>query len=90
MRMLSIITITLVCAATPAAAQLRPLLDPPASADTAKDGVDVFLLNEGSASQPAQGPAEMDVVAKDGTRLRLVAAPDGEAPVAPGGRSSAR
>jgi len=84
MRTLSIIAIALAFAATPAAAQLRPLLDPPASADAAKDGVEVFLLNEGAAPQPAQGPAEMDVVAKDGAHLHLVAAPDGEAPVAPG------
>jgi hypothetical protein len=70
--------------AAPAAAQLRPLLDPPASADAAKQGVEVFLLNEGSAAQPAQGPTELEVVARDGTHLRLVAAPDGEGAVAPG------
>lgn len=72
------------CAATPAAAQLRPLVDPPASAEAAKSGVDVFLLNEGSAPQPALGPATLEVVAQDGARLRLTAAPDGEGPVAPG------
>ncbi len=72
------------CGATPAAAQLRPLVDPPASADAAKQGVEVFLLNEGSVAQPAQGPAELEVVARDGTHLRLVAAPDGEGAVAPG------
>ncbi|MFA5966830.1 MAG: phospholipase A [Sphingomonas sp.] len=73
-----------VCAAAPAAAQLRPLVDPPASAEAAKGGVEVFLLNEGSAPQPATGPATLDVVAQDGARLRLIAAPDGEGPVAPG------
>eukprot|EP01035_Chromulina_nebulosa_P061583 gene61583-84229_t len=75
---------TMLCGATPAAAQLHALVDPPASADAAKQGVEVFLLNEGSAAQPAQGPAELEVVARDGARLRLVAAPDGEGPVAPG------
>ncbi|MEG3145602.1 phospholipase A [Sphingomonas sp. RT2P30] len=75
---------TALCGATPAAAQLRPLLDPPASADAAKQGVEVFLLNESSAAQPALGPAELEVMARDGMHLRLVAAPDGEGPVAPG------
>ncbi|CAN5639415.1 hypothetical protein BH10PSE14_BH10PSE14_00210 [soil metagenome] len=73
-----------VCAAMPAAAQLRPLVDPPASAEAARQGVEVFLLNEGSDAQPAQGPAELEVMASDGARLRLVAAPDGEAMIAPG------
>jgi hypothetical protein len=85
---LSITTIALggalACIATPAAAQLRPLLDPPASAEAAQAGVEVFLLNRGATPAPAQGPAEIEVVAKDGTHLRLIAAPDGEAPVAPG------
>ena len=75
---------TLGCIATPAAAQLRPMFDPPSSAAAAKDGVEVFLLNTGTASQPAQGPAELEVTARNGERLRLIAAPDGEGPVAPG------
>lgn len=72
-------------AATPATAQLRPLLDPPASADAARAGVDVYVLNESASAQPAQGPAEIDTIARDGTRLRLVVAPDEPATVAPGG-----
>lgn len=72
-------------AATPAAAQLRPLVDPPASADAARAGVEVYVLNEGPAAQAAQGPAEIDTVAKDGTRLHLVAAPDEAPTIAPGG-----
>lgn len=76
---------TMLCGATPAAAQLRPLVDPPASADAARQGVEVFLLNEGRTALPAMGPAELEVIAKDGARLRLVAAPDGEAAIAPGG-----
>ena len=71
--------------ATPAFAQLRPLLDPPASAEVARDGVTVFLLNEGPAAQPAQGPAEIETVARDGTKLRLIAAPDEPQTVAAGG-----
>lgn len=73
-----------VAVAQPAAAQLRPLVEPPASAESARGGVDVFLLNEGAAPAPAQGPAEIETIARDGSRLRLVAAPDGEGPVAPG------
>ena len=73
-----------VAVAQPAVAQLRPLVEPPASAQSARGGVDVFLLNEGAAPAPAQGPAEIETIARDGSRLRLVAAPDGEGPVAPG------
>ncbi|WP_267388845.1 phospholipase A [Sphingomonas sp. GC_Shp_3] len=71
--------------ALPAAAQLRPLVEPPSSADAARNGVEVFLLNEGAQAAPAQGPAEIDTIARDGSHLHLVAAPDGEGPVAPGG-----
>ena len=70
--------------ATPAMAQLRPLFDPPASADAARDGVEIFLLNEGNVPLPAHGPAEIETVARDGAHLRLIAAPDSKAPVAPG------
>lgn len=72
-------------AAAPASAQLRPLLDPPASADAARAGIEVYLLNESAAAQPAHGPAEIETTAKDGTRLRFVAASDDPATVAPGG-----
>ncbi|MDO7841639.1 phospholipase A [Sphingomonas immobilis] len=72
------------CAATPAAAQIRPLVEPPASAAAARAGVEVFLLNEGDAPVAAEGPAEIETVARDGSRLRLIAAPDGEGPIAPG------
>lgn len=71
--------------ATPAGAELRPLVEPPASADAARGGVDVFLLNEGAQPAPAQGPAEIETIARDGSHLRLIAAPDGEGAVAPGG-----
>lgn len=86
MRVLYTITLaaTFGCAATPAAAQLRPMFDPPSSAAAARDGVEVFLLNTGATSQPAQGPAELEVTARNGEQLRLIAAPDGEGAVAPG------
>jgi phospholipase A1 len=79
----------LLCA-SPAAAQLRPLLDPPASADAARAGVEVFLLNEGPAAEPAQGPAEIETVARDGTKLRLVALPAAAPAVAAGGFARVR
>ena len=72
-------------AAVPAVAQLRPLLDPPAAADAARAGVDVYVLTESAAAQSAEGPAEIETIARDGTRLRLIAAPDETATVAPGG-----
>lgn len=72
--------------ATPVTAQLRPLVEPPASAAAARDrGVDVYLINEGATDAPATGPAEIETVARDGARLRLIAAPDGEPMVRPGG-----
>jgi outer membrane phospholipase A len=66
-------------------ADLRPLVEPPASAEAARGGVEVYLLNEGTQPAPAAGPAEIDTIARDGSHLRLIAAPDGEGPVAPGG-----
>lgn len=72
--------------ATPVAAQLRPLVEPPVSAATARDrGVDVYLVNEGATDAPAIGPAEIETVARDGARLRLIAASDGERMIRPGG-----
>uniref|UniRef100_UPI0035CBCE72 phospholipase A n=1 Tax=uncultured Sphingomonas sp. TaxID=158754 RepID=UPI0035CBCE72 len=76
--------------AAPAAAQLRPLLDPPASSDAARDGIDVYLLNEGVSAQPAQGPAEIETIARDGTRLRLVAPADAPQSIAAGGFAHVR
>ena len=58
--------------ATPAAAQLRPLVEPPASAEAAKQGVDVYLVNDGT--EPAtQAPGPIETRAADGTQLRLTA-----------------
>ncbi|MBX9797520.1 phospholipase A [Sphingomonas sp.] len=73
--------------ASPAAAQLRPLVSPPASrAEAARDGVEVFLVNEGSNAAPATPPDRIETIAQDGTPVALVpdAAAD-RAPVAAGG-----
>lgn len=86
MRSLSIIAAgTALLGAAPAMAQLRPLLDPPASADVARAGVEVYLLNEGPGAQPARGPDEIETIARDGTKLRLVAAPDEPQTIPAGG-----
>lgn len=71
--------------AGPAAAQLRPLVAPPASAEAARAGVEVYVLNEGPTALPATGPAELEAVALDGARLRLIPAQDDPQTVAPGG-----
>lgn len=71
--------------AGPAAAQLRPLVSTPASADAARAGVEVYVLNEGTTALPATGPGELETVALDGTRLRLIPAQDDPQSVAPGG-----
>jgi hypothetical protein len=69
--------------ATPAAAQLRPLVEPPASADAAKNGVDVYLVNDGT--QPAtQTPAPIETRAADGTRITLTAVAADPVTVQPG------
>jgi phospholipase A1 len=73
MRILSIIAgATMLVAATPAAAQLHPLVEPPASAEAAKQGVDVYLVNDG-AEATTQAPAPIETRAADGTQLTLTA-----------------
>ena len=84
MRILPIAAGAAMLLSAPAAAQLRPLVEPPASAEAARRGVDVFLLNEGSAPVPAEGPAELDTVAGDGAKLHLILAPEEAAIVQPG------
>ncbi|OYY69936.1 phospholipase A [Sphingomonas sp. 28-63-12] len=73
--------------ATPAAAQLRPLVEPPASAARALSGVDVFLLNEGRAPAPVEAPATIQTIAQDGTALtlELIRSTADTGSVAPGG-----
>lgn len=75
-------------AAMPAHAQLRPLVSPPATpAAAARDGVDVFLVNEGREAAPVAAPETIDAIAQDGTpvTLSLVRSTADTAPVAPGG-----
>lgn len=58
--------------ATSAVAQLRPLAAPPENAAKANtDGVDVFLINEGTQAAPIAAPDTIDVIAQDGTALTL-------------------
>ena len=73
---------------TPAAhAQLRPLVEPPASAAGALRGVDVFLINEGRDPAPVEAPPTLQTIARDGTTLtlELIRSTADTAPVAPGG-----
>lgn len=66
------LALLLLAAATPAAAQLRPLVAPPSDAAVAaRDGVDVFLVNEGADAAPIAAPEEIETIAKDGTALKL-------------------
>ena len=58
----------MLAASTPAAAQLRPLVAPPASAEAARDGVDVYLINDGTRPETA-APATIETHAADGARL---------------------
>jgi len=75
--------------ATPAAAQLRPLVEPPASAEAAKTGVDVYLVNDGP--QPAtQAPAPIETRAADGTKLTLTALTADPVTVQPGAFAKVR
>lgn len=69
----------------PLAAQLRPLVEAPASLAAARAGVDVYLLNDGPVAERGVGPAEIDTTAADGARLRLVAGDAAAQSIAPGG-----
>lgn len=71
--------------ATPAMAQLRVAPEPPASASTARSGVSVFLINEGSVPVAGIAPERLEVVAQDGSRLAIVPAERPPASVPAGG-----
>lgn len=79
-----------ILAASPAAAQLRPLVEPPASVDAARDGVDVFLVNDGGATLSAEGPATIATRAADGTMLSLSPASAEQVTVRPGAFAKVR
>lgn len=79
--------------ASPAAAQLRPLVAPPESAAKASsDGVDVFVVNEGPEAAPVTAPETIDTIARDGTALtlELIRSTADTAPVPPGGFAKLR
>lgn len=76
--------------AIPAAAQLRAVPTQPASEREALRGVEVILLNEGTAPVPAEGPRQIEVTAADGTRLTLERLPAPAATIAPGAFARAR
>jgi phospholipase A1/A2 len=72
-------------AATPAAAQLRVAPEPPVSASAARNGVSVFLVNEGNAPVAGAAPDRLEVVAQDGSRVAIVPAERPPASVPAGG-----
>lgn len=78
--------------ATPAIAQLRPLVSPPRDAEAALSGVDVFLINEGRQAEPVTAPPTIQAIASDGTALtlELIKSSADTAPVAPGGFAKLR
>ncbi|MDF7776054.1 phospholipase A [Sphingomonas sp. AOB5] len=76
--------------ATPAAAQLRAVPEQVADEREALNGVEVFLVNEGTEPVDAEGPREIELTATDGTRLVLQRMPAPKRSVAPGGFVKAR
>jgi phospholipase A1 len=77
-------------AALPAAAQVRAVPAQPASEQAALRGVEVFLVNEGTAPVADAGPRQIEITAADGTRLILERTPGPTATIAPGGFAKAR
>lgn len=59
-------------AAPSALCQLRVVPEQPVSASAARSGVDVFLINDGTAAVAAHAPERIEVIALDGARLALV------------------
>lgn len=85
--------VAIAVAASPAAAQLRPLVAPPENAAKASsDGVDVYLVNEGREEAPVTAPDTIDTIARDGTALtlELVRSTADTAPVPAGGFAKLR
>jgi phospholipase A1 len=77
-------------AAMPAAAQVRAVPAQPDSEQAALRGVEVFLVNEGSAPIADAGPRQIEITATDGTRLVLERTPGPTPTIAPGGFAKAR
>lgn len=76
--------------AAPAAAQIAPVPQQPASAAEAAAGVTVFFPNEGAAPVDPRAPDTIEVTAADGTRLTLVREGPALLPVPAGGFGRAR
>jgi len=67
-----LLALPFVLVASEAGAQLRPLVEPPASAASALErGVDVFFINEGRDAAPVAAPETIETIARDGTALTL-------------------
>lgn len=88
--MRSLILLAAATLASPAAGQLRAVPTQPESEATALRGVEVILINEGTAPVAAEGPRMIEVTAADGTRLVLERLPAPAATIAPGGFAKAR
>jgi hypothetical protein len=76
--------------ASPAAAQVRAVPVQPPSEREALRGVEVFLINEGANSVPAEAPRQIEVTTTDGVRLVLERVPGPSVTVAAGGFAKAR
>ena len=57
--------------AFPAAAQVRVLPDRPESRDAARDGVEVYFVNEGDAAATLESPDRIRVIAADASEVEL-------------------
>ncbi len=88
--MRSLILIAAATLALPAAAQVRAVPTQPDSEAGALRGVEVILINEGTAPVAAEGPRTIEVTAADGTRLILERLPAPAATIQPGGFAKAR
>ncbi len=88
--MRNLILIVAATLALPAVAQVRAVPTQPDSEAGALRGVEVILINEGTAPVAAEGPRTIEVTAADGTRLILERLPAPAATIQPGGFAKAR
>lgn len=59
-------------AASPALAEPRPVVDPPASRAAARDGVTVYVFNDADSDAPFAPPDRLEARAQDGAPITLV------------------
>ncbi len=76
--------------AFPAAAQVRVLPDRPESRDAARDGVEVYFVNEGDAAATLESPDRIRVIAADASEVELSRTDTAIVEVAPGGFAKRR